>query len=286
MTRPAAATLVAVLAVAGLVLAAPALETDPSSGLPSDDGGSSGDGERRGFSSASGVEIPSPLQDAALVAFLLVAAGTVAYVFREFGWGDAAIALTALGIVAFVVNVLGWNATAPGPAVLGGSGGNGTQGGAASAVTTPGTLTLAAVGGTALLATLAAVVLLRSTGHERWPGGERDEGIDEDAVETEETAAVARAAGRAADDIAADADPENAVYRAWHEMTDALDVADPDSATPREFADAAVEAGIDDRHVETLTTLFEAVRYGDRPVTEERAARAEAALRAIEGGES
>jgi len=76
---------------------------------------------------------------------------------------------------------------------------------------------------------------------------------------------LAAAAGRAADRLEAhNADVDNEVYRAWWEMTSMLDVADPDSATPGEFADAAVAAGMGEDDVAELTRLFEEVRYGKR----------------------
>jgi len=94
-------------------------------------------------------------------------------------------------------------------------------------------------------------------------------------------AAVGRAAGRAAEQFES-ATPSNAVYEAWHEMTAALQVPDPETTTPREFEAAAVEAGLDRGDVETLTALFQAVRYGGAAVTPERAQQAEEALRRIE----
>jgi len=64
-------------------------------------------------------------------------------------------------------------------------------------------------------------------------------------------------------------------------MTAALDVADPETATPGEFADAARTAGLDPDAVADLTTVFEAVRYGDEPAANHED-RALAALRRIE----
>jgi len=76
---------------------------------------------------------------------------------------------------------------------------------------------------------------------------------------------LAAAAGRAADRLEEhNADVDNEVYRAWWEMTSMLDVADPDTATPGEFADAAVAAGMGEDDVAELTRLFEEVRYGQR----------------------
>jgi hypothetical protein len=89
-----------------------------------------------------------------------------------------------------------------------------------------------------------------------------------EAVEEEEDdpemSAFARAAGRAADRIEhADAAVDNAVYRAWREMTALVAVDDPETTTPGEFAAAAVEVGMDETDVDELTRLFEEVRYGE-----------------------
>jgi hypothetical protein len=94
---------------------------------------------------------------------------------------------------------------------------------------------------------------------------------------------VGRAAGRAAAYIENDdADTTNAVYRAWREMTDAIDADTPATSTPGEFEDAAVDAGMDDERVTEITQLFEDVRYGPHPPSEERERRAVEALRDIE----
>ena len=94
---------------------------------------------------------------------------------------------------------------------------------------------------------------------------------------------VGRAAGEAADALQeSESTPANAVYEAWLKMTEALSVSNRASATPGEFADAAIEAGMAREDVADLTRLFEEVRYGDEPVSEERAARATDALRHIE----
>lgn len=87
--------------------------------------------------------------------------------------------------------------------------------------------------------------------------------LDTDAV-TAQAAGVGRAAGRAADRIQGprSAELENEVYRAWRDMTQHLDVSNPDASTPGEFATAAVDAGMDRSDVRRLTRLFERVRYG------------------------
>jgi hypothetical protein len=81
---------------------------------------------------------------------------------------------------------------------------------------------------------------------------------------------------------------DNEVYRAWWEMTRLLEVDAPETATPGEFADAAVELGIDEAYVDPLTTLFEEVRYGHRDAEsrEERAIEVFRALAAAYGSDT
>ncbi len=111
-------------------------------------------------------------------------------------------------------------------------------------------------------------------------GADEDDEVESDAVDG---TALGSAAGRAAahlDD--GGSPPENDVVRAWRELAAVLPVARPATSTPREFADAATAAGVDPEAVAELTALFEAVRYGDRDASGERAARAVAALERIE----
>ena len=93
------------------------------------------------------------------------------------------------------------------------------------------------------------------------------------------------AAERAADRLASveRTDLDDEIRRAWLEMTQLLDVERPTSRTPGEFADAAVEAGLDSEDVAELTALFEAVRYGRFESTPEREARAVETFRRIAG---
>lgn len=105
---------------------------------------------------------------------------------------------------------------------------------------------------------------------------------NEDVVLPEETGeeedldldSFARAAGRAADRIEEhNQDVDNAVYKAWIEMTGMLDVENPETYTSREFAQVAIDIGMAANDVEELTELFNDVRYGgkDPEGSEERA---------------
>ncbi|KPN30015.1 hypothetical protein SY89_00736 [Halolamina pelagica] len=128
---------------------------------------------------------------------------------------------------------------------------------------------------------LAAIVLLYVASADDVVDAVVDRERDADDEETD-IAAVGRAAGRAADRIETGDTFDNEVFRAWAEMTEHLAVERPESSTPAEFATAAVDAGMAPDDVNELTDLFEAVRYGDQDVTEEREQRATAALRRIE----
>lgn len=104
----------------------------------------------------------------------------------------------------------------------------------------------------------------------------------EELPDAKDPTLVGAVAGRTADAIEDDATLENAVYRAWSDMTGALAVEQPEASTPGEFAEAATDAGMDPDDVAELTGLFEMVRYGDAEVTPEREQRAIETLRRIE----
>ena len=138
------------------------------------------------------------------------------------------------------------------------------------------------VGLLVVVAVLFAVLAYRASG---------DDEADDDPIPEAETgepddrpalSAVGAAAGEAADRIENEADVDNEVYRAWRDMTDHIDVPDPETSTPREFATAARDAGIDAVHVDALTDVFREVRYGGAEATSDREERAVDALRAIE----
>jgi len=141
-------------------------------------------------------------------------------------------------------------------------------------VTDPPTLLFGLFG----LVLLGAVALIaRSTGDDL----SQPEPSEESSGPTD-VAAVARAAGRAADRIEERDGFDNEVYRAWKEMTRHLEVANPESSTPAEFAAAAVDAGMAREDVDALTEVFEAVRYGAAEPTEAHEREAVEALRRIE----
>lgn len=112
---------------------------------------------------------------------------------------------------------------------------------------------------------------------------------EEDVVTTEEEIEeepeldeFAQAAGRAAERIEEHGvDVDNAVYEAWVEMTELLEVDNPDVYAPGEFAATAIDLGMGESDVMELTELFNEVRYGDRDASP-REDRALSILRTIE----
>ncbi|WP_232687316.1 DUF4129 domain-containing protein [Halobacterium zhouii] len=274
--------------------------TDQRDGTSNDDGMDNPKPSERGGSATllSGACIPilmSPLFLLGLGGFVLVL-GYAGY--RRQGLAPAIVILFVLS----TVMIPGWlmltdcgdaNAKRPGsdliPPIASGpsEGGDGGGGGAEQATNFSAPMIL--VGLFVVALALAAVVYhgSRGEGDPIEPGPDTDP--DEAVVEDEETlAAIGDVAGEAADRIERSVDVENEVYRAWHEMTTHLDVGNPQASTPTEFAAAARDAGMDDAHVDTLTRLFQDVRYGGAEATEDREERAVDALRAIEssyGGE-
>lgn len=128
-----------------------------------------------------------------------------------------------------------------------------------------------------VLVVLSLAVMLTVTGRD-----ETYEPIEDDDIEEPDEADFARAAGKAADRIEeANVAVDNAVYRAWGEMTNLLDVPDPETSAPKDFEEAAIEFGLGEDDVSELTELFNEVRYGNRSA-EEREERAIEILRHIE----
>jgi hypothetical protein len=65
----------------------------------------------------------------------------------------------------------------------------------------------------------------------------------------------------------------NVVFAAWDALMRNVDVENTRTRTTHECANAAAKTGMDPNAVETLTRTFEEVRYGRRPVTDDRRQR-------------
>lgn len=181
---------------------------------------------------------------------------------RRYSFGAAFLGLYAIAPPALLAYFLGTDcASFGGPGV--GEGGRGALANSTSSPVTsmdvPPALILG-VFGIVLVAT--AAVLMRASGDQQITTMDEPESDDGESADVMDLAA---AAGRAADRLEEhNVDVDNEVYRAWWEMTSMLDVPKPDSATPGEFADAAIEVGLGEDDVRELTRLFEEVRYGKR----------------------
>ncbi|WP_179747500.1 DUF4129 domain-containing protein [Natronoarchaeum philippinense] len=138
------------------------------------------------------------------------------------------------------------------------SGGFATGGqGIVTATDVPSWMLIALVG---LLMAGAAAVLYRTVNADEAVVPQAED--DDDDVHLDQ---FAEAAGRAADRIEEhNEDVDNTVYRAWIEMTELLDVDSPETYSAGEFADAAVEIGMNEDDVSELTHLFNEVRYGGK----------------------
>lgn len=194
------------------------------------------------------------------LAFVFAALYVVAYLFIE--------ALASSGLPEQLANLERGNGT-----LLGG-GGSG-EGARETTQPTPPTVYLLVLLGLLIIGT--AVIVLRES------GTPKPDTADEEADSTgPEAEAVGRAAGRAADRLTAESDVDNEVYRAWREMTELLEVDEPETTTPGEFATAAIDAGLGRSDVDELTRLFEDVRYGPIQPSEDLEERAISVFRRIE----
>jgi hypothetical protein len=285
-TRSAVLAGLAVLAVA---LAAATLDSTVVTERPGPEGpdGVGGEGSGGGIplprseaTPGEALQIPF-LAELLTILTALVVLVTVAYAFVH--WRRA-LGVVLAGVVLFgLASLLFRFLSSPPPplappmtgpgngSALGGGGGGG---GSDAIRTTAPSVALLFVLGLAVLGTVVALVGGRGDG-----SGEISTGTDEGGAEA---AAVGRAAGRAADRLEETADAGNEVYRTWREMTELLDVDDPGTSTPGEFAAAAVEAGLGREDVDELTRLFEDVRYGETRPSEEHERRAIAVFRRIE----
>ena len=205
--------------------------------------------------------------------------GLLGLIKRRYSAGAALIGLYGLSPIVLTVYFLGTACPEADDAGVGSGTLSGGSGVGEELLVSP---DLSPVWAIALLVGLlvaAAAVLVRASG---------DQTVDIDAADDVESADeadvsdLAAAAGDAADRLEEhEAGVDNAVYRAWWEMTRLLDVENPDSATPREFAEAAIDLGMDEDDVSELTELFEEVRYGERDA-ESREEHAVAVFRSIE----
>ncbi|MDS0298083.1 DUF4129 domain-containing protein [Halogeometricum sp. S1BR25-6] len=301
MDRDAARTVgLALLAVLALGIAAATIDTAVTGGSggfgggsdvpgigPSDEG-DAGLSETQSGGSAPVISFCLPIltNPAVVAGLLLVFVGLLALIYRD---TRSLLPVAAVGFTFGLPGYVFWVLlTTCGPIEFGGAGasagngsfslpeGGGQLGGSGEgAVAAP-----TAVFGVLLVVALvgAVALLVLSTGDDEAAGRETvpEEDPDVDVGE------IGRAAGAAADRIEEDADVGNEVYRAWREMTTLLDIPNPRTSTPGEFASAAVEAGMAREDVDELTRLFEEVRYGGESPTEEREERAVTALRRIE----
>lgn len=213
----------------------------------------------------------------AVIALLAFIAYVIIYWREALGIILASIAL--LGLVFILFRFLGSPVPPPNPPMMepgNGSifGGGSGSGEADTTQPSPPSLIVLLILGLALIG--AVVALFRTT------TGDSDDSPGETGDGGTNAAAVGRAAGRAVDRLEKEADVDNEVYRTWREMTELLDVDDPETSTPGEFAAAAVEAGLGRDDVGELTRLFEDVRYGNQQPSDEHEQRAITVFRRIE----
>lgn len=280
------------LCVLALGTSAGALSTDLFPDASEDDGPGGGTGDSPAPPSVGGEVIPVSVApwfvSLVILAFVALALPSVLALRGRHVLAGAAVVLVLGSLVALVYVLADPSNLQPPempseqpPAVengtVNGTGGSADGGGSPLSSLLP----LGVVG----LVLVVAVVVV----HQVSAGGDvgtlaSDPGVETEERDDEGTGDIARAAGRAADRLADETAPDrsNAVYEAWHEMTTAVDGPDPATATPGEFADAAVAAGMNDGDVGEITALFEAVRYGSEPPTDALERRAVEALRRIE----
>lgn len=277
--------LVAGLGILAIGLAAATLTSSvsPEHGVGGGSPGS-GDGDADGIGGSPPVADDRPVDfvdvpfASELLLFLVVLAAIVLVGYAVLHWREAVALILGLavvtGIVLLLVDHLSQRSTSEesmtGGLLPGEGGGTGGMGGGGSPSVA---LLVALVLGLGVLvaAALAVSSSNRSTST-----------TSDELVDPSETTRIGRAAGRAADRIEAGNDVDNDVYRAWEEMTELLDVSDPETTTPGEFSSVAIETGMDPEHVGELTRLFEDVRYGGYTPTDERERRAIRVFRQIE----
>ncbi|SFS55220.1 DUF4129 domain-containing protein [Halostagnicola kamekurae] len=263
------------------------LETGGTGGSGGGEDGGSGVGGQSGFQSGGGESVPEFFEYLVYALLIVVAIAIAWYLLfhRRELLGMVAAVIAVVGVLVLLVWLfmeLGGDPNLEPPNRSAGSqpgqgGGNPGQGERERTPISIGPLVGVLAVITAIFAGALVLTNRRSDGDEL--AASEESGLEDDI----ERAAVGEAAGRAATRIeAADDDVDNEVYRAWEEMTELLEVDRPETSTPGEFADAAIDAGLAREHVKDLTRLFEAVRYGGVETTAEMEARAVAVLREIE----
>jgi hypothetical protein len=213
----------------------------------------------------------------AIIGTLVGIVGLIFGTYRRYNVATAGLFSTALLPMVMFAYFMLTNCPSPdsqsGGGILQGSEVLSNNGPTVSAPPLPPSLIAVVFGGVVVV---AAVALFSSF------GDEAEYGVIEDEPEEPETADFARAAGRAADRIEeTDVAVDNAVYRAWLEMTGLLNIEDPDTTAPRDFVHAATDVGLEEADVSELATLFNEVRYGGKS-PENREERALNVLRNIE----
>ena len=236
--------------------------------------------------------LTSPLFVLGIIVFILVVTFAA---WRRGGFAPALVLLFGVSMVLFPAWLMltGCNSDIPTnqeggilPPLASGNASGGNAGGAAGtdSMFSPPVLLV----GLVVVALVLALVVYRASGDDEQVEDTSVEEVPADMDGEETLTAIGDVAGEAANRIEEAVDAENEVYRAWHEMTTHLEVGNPRASTPTEFATAARDAGMDDTHVDSLTGLFQEVRYGGAEATTDREERAVDALRTIEdtyGGE-
>ena len=284
MRETTRSAVIAVLAILAVAFAAATLDSTVTTERSGPEGpgiwGGEGDGgllppPQSGPAPGEAVQVPFLTELLAILAGIAVLA-ILAYLIIY--WREALKIVLAIAVLLGLLFILfQFLSSSSSPLMEPGNGsvfGGGGGGGSETTQPSPPSLVFLLILGLALAG--AVVALFRTTTEDSEnPAGESEAGGSN-------AAAVGRAAGRAADRLEQEADVDNEVYRTWREMTDLLDVADPETSTPGEFADAAVEAGLGREDVGELTRLFEDVRYGEMHPSDEHERQAVTIFRRIE----
>lgn len=263
----------AVIALLGGVAVAIAAATLPTAQRSGESSGAGGDEGGDGSlipplpedSPASTIETPPFLTELLWLVAILAVVGAVWYLFRH--WRDAlrrimegVILAGGLFLLFHLASLFFRAEFEPGEFGFGddetlGGGGNGA--GDQLVSTDPSSLSVVLLLAAALVLAGLAVLVTQDTS---------DAESDSPDDDTDTAAAVGRAAGNAASRLEDDTEADNDIYRAWMEMAELVGPPDRETKTTAEFADAAIEAGMEPADVRELTTLFEQVRYGtDEP---------------------